>query len=155
MQSKNLKLIRYSILLQSEPQFSPINENELSKGSSSGMDIESPVACYNLRDQNIDYLPPSRKLFDFVGPKGERKASSPIDSQPVHSVHRHLDSHTGSSKSNDFQQIQLASAMQRQQQQSNYEQSILSQSLPDDDKSRTKQQKPSKRRSIDDKPIMV
>lgn len=128
------------------------------------MDLESPVACYNLRDQNIDYLPPSRKLFDFVGPKGEKKASSPIDSQPAHSVHKHLDSHTGSSASmdssnlNDFQPIQLASAMQRQkqqQQQSNYEQSLLSQSLPDEDKSRTKQQKPSKRRSIDDKPIMV
>lgn len=125
------------------------------------MDLESPVACYNLRDQNIDYLPPSRKLFDFVGPKGEKKASSPIDSQPSHSVHKHLDSRTSSSTSmdssnlSDFQQIQLASAMQRQKQQSNYEQSLLSQSLPDEDKSRTKQQKPSKRRSIDDKPIMV
>lgn len=121
------------------------------------MDLESPVACYNLRDQNIDYLPPSRKLFDFVGPKGEKKASSPIDSQPAHSVHSHIGSSTSmeSSNLNEFQQIQLASAMQRQQQQSNHEASLLSQSLPEEDKSRTKQHKPSKRRSIDDKPIMV
>lgn len=130
------------------------------------MDLESPVACYNLRDQNIDYLPPSRKLFDFVGPKVEKKATSPINSQPVHFVHKHLDSShidsstpMDSSNLNEFQQRQVASARQRQkqqQQQSNYEKSLLSQSLPDEDKSRTKQQKkPSKRRSLDDKPIMV
>lgn len=151
--------------MQSEPQFSPINENDSLTKDCSGMDLESPVACYNLRDQNIDYLPPTRPLFQYSGTreKIERQATSPADSQSTTASHHHhqrlLDSQTSSSASMDSSNLsdfqQLTTAMQQRQQQTNFEQSFLNQSLPDDDKTRTNKQKPTKRRSIDDKPIMV
>ncbi|XP_031621134.1 unconventional myosin-IXb-like isoform X2 [Contarinia nasturtii] len=150
----------------SEQQFSPMNEHEsINKDSNSGMDLESPVAYYNLREQNIDYLPPSnvpiRQMFQFSGIRnmGESapSTSTSVDFQSPPQIHAKLvDSQKSSSASIDssnlgeFQHIQL-NAMPRQQ--SNFEATFLNQ--PDDDNARTKKQKPTKRRTIDDKPIMV
>lgn len=144
----------------SEQQFSPMNENETSNRDSSGLDLESPVACYNLRDQNIDYLPPNRQMFHFSGLRernlGESTPSTSTsgDFQPTHSINKLIDSKKSSCASIDssnlgeYQHIQLT-AMQRQP--SNFEPSF-----PDDDSTRTNnKQKPTKRRTIDDKPIMV
>lgn len=144
----------------SEQQFSPMNENETSNRDSSGLDLESPVACYNLRDQNIDYLPPNRQMFHFSGLRernlGESTPSTSTsgDFQPTHSINKLIDSQKSSSASIDssnlgeYQHIQLT-AMQRQP--SNFEPSF-----PDDDSTRTNnKQTPTKRRTIDDKPIMV
>jgi len=133
----------------SEPQFSPMNEKESFNKDSSGMDLESPVACYNLRDQNIDYLPPNRQLFEFsMREKSENALSTHNKSLDCQA------SGTASVDSTNNFQIQLTSSKQRQKK-SNFEQSFLSHSLPDDEKTRTNKQKPTKRRSIDDKPIMV
>lgn len=139
-------------------QLSPMNENDSSNKDSSGIDLESPIACYNLREQNIDYLPPNKQMFHFstvrnanIGDNSHPSTSSGIEQHQAHSAHRLFDSRTSLSSAS----IDSASALgfQQQQQQQTYEQSFLSQQLPDDDKTRPK--KPNKRRSIDDKPIMV
>lgn len=145
----------------SEQQFSPMNENDSSNKDSSCLDLESPVACYNLRDQNIDYLPPNRQMFHFSGLRdrnlGEStpSTSTSADYQPSHAINKLLDSQKSSSASIDssnlgeFQHIQLTASMQRQP--SNFEPPF-----PDEDTTRTNnKQKPTKRRTIDDKPIMV
>lgn len=149
----------------SEQQFSPMNEHESTIKDSSGMDLESPIAYYNLREQNIDYLPPSnvpmRQMFQFSGIRNMSESapstSTSVDFQSSPQIHTKLvDSQKSSSASIDtsnlgeFQHIQLT-AMQRHP--SNFEQTFINQ--PDDDNARTKKQKPTKRRTIDDKPIMV
>lgn len=142
----------------SEQQFSPLNENESTNKESSGMEIESPVACYNLREQNIDYLPPNRQMFQFNSIRDNYPStSSSIEHAQLHSSKSQTRASIDSSNLTDFQNIQLTASMQRHpaMQQTNYEQSFISQQLPDDDKTRTNKQKPTKRRSIDDKPIMV
>lgn len=148
----------------SEHQFSPTNENDSSNKDSSGLDLESPVACYNLRDQNIDYLPPNhRQMFNYSGMRTMGGECTPSTSTsvdlPIPQIHTKLvDSQKSSSASMDstnlveFQHIQLAATMQRQQ--ANFEPPFLNQT-DDDNNTRTKKQKPTKRRTIDDKPIMV
>lgn len=158
----------------SEQQLSPMNDSS-NKDSSGGMDLESPVACYNLRDQNIDYLPPSHRqmAFHFSGMRDRNmgdstpSTSTSVDFQQQPSQHIHtkllIDSQKSSSASIDsttnlggeFQHIQLTASMQRQQQQQPPPPFI---NQPDGDESapnRTNKQKPTKRRTIDDKPIMV
>lgn len=146
----------------SEQQLSPMNDNDSSNKDSSGMDLESPVACYNLRDQNIDYLPPSqRQMFHFSGIKSmgdsTPSTSTSVDLQPPQGHNKLIDSQKSSTASidssnmNEFQHIQLTASMQRQP--SNFESSFLNQT--EDDSTRPNKQKPTKRRTIDDKPIMV
>lgn len=144
---------------------SPMNENDSSIKDLSGIDPESPIACYNLRDQNIDYLPPNRQMFHFSNKRNASIAEchpSTSSGTEQHSTHRLFDNQSSISSASidssaSFQQ-QLSSPMthppQFHQQQS-YEQAFLSQPLPDDDKTRPNKQKTTKRRSIDDKPIMV
>lgn len=148
----------------SEHQLSPMNENDSLNKDSSGMDLESPVACYNLREQNIDYRPSShRQMFQFSGMRdrtmGEStpSTSTSVDFHQQSQIHNRLiDSQKSSSASIDssnlgeFQHIQLTASMQRQPP---YDPSFINQ--PDDDNARTNKQKPTKRRTIDDKPIMV
>lgn len=145
----------------SEHQFSPLNENDMLSREKNILDMESPVACYNLREQNIDYLPPNRQMFHFSGLRDRHmgdsapSTSSSVDYHPSHSINKLLDSQKSSSASidtanlNEFQHIQLT------RQSSNFEPPYLNQQ-PDDDSTRTNnKQKPTKRRTIDDKPIMV
>lgn len=146
----------------SEQQFSPMNENDSSNKDSSGLDLESPVACYNLRDQNIDYLPSNRQMFQFSGLRERNtventpSTSTNVDFQSSHHSNKLLDSQKSSSASIDSSNvgeitphIQLTASMQRQS--SNFDSTF-----PDDDTTRTNnKQKPTKRRTIDDKPIMV
>ncbi|XP_055305259.1 unconventional myosin-IXa-like isoform X2 [Sitodiplosis mosellana] len=142
----------------SEPQLSPMNDS--SNKDSSGMDLESPVACYNLREQNIDYLPPGhRQMFQFSGMRDRNmgdstpSTSTSVDFQQPQIHTKLIDSQKSSSASIDsanlgeFQHIQLTASMQRQPP------PFINQ--PDDDNARTNKQKPTKRRTIDDKPIMV
>lgn len=142
-------------------EFSPMNENDSLNKDSSGMDLESPVACYNLRDQNIDYIPPSqRQMFHFSGLRDRNMSentastSTSVDLQ-LHGHNRLMDSQKSSASIDsanlgEFQHIQLTASMQRQS--SNFDSSFLNQT--EDDSTRTNKQKPTKRRT-DDKPIMV
>lgn len=148
----------------SEHQFSPLNENNILNREPNILDMESPVACYNLREQNIDYLPPNhRQMFHFsglrdrhMGDSAPSTSSTSVDQyHPSHGINKLLDSQKSSSASidtanlNEFQHIPLT------RQSSNFEPPYLNQQ-PDDDSTRTNnKQKPTKRRTIDDKPIMV
>lgn len=139
----------------SEQQLSPMNDNDSTNRDSSGVDL-SPVACYNLREQNIDYLP-SRQMFHFSGARmGESlpSTSASVDFQQSQSA-KLIDSQKGSSKSIDTSNLsdihQLTASMHRQP--ANFDAAFLNQ--PEDENSRTNKQKPTKRRTIDDKPIMV
>lgn len=157
----------------SDQQFSPMNEHDSTSNrlDSSGMDLESPVACYSLRDQNIDYLPPSqRQIFQFSGMRdrymGEStpSTSTSVDFQLPPQIHSKLvDSQKSSSASIDsanlgeFQSIQLTTPVQKRQPATKFDPSFLTQSENDAAAAaaRTNKQKPTKRRPMDDKPIMV
>lgn len=145
----------------SEQQFSPVNEIDASIKDSSGMEFDPPIACYNLREQNIDYLPPGRqKMFSFSGMRDRNmgdstpSTSTSVDfQQQSQNTNKLVDSQKSSasidaSSLSDYQHIQL---MQRQS--ANFDPTFINQ--PDDESTRTNKQKPKKRRTIDDKPIMV
>lgn len=151
----------------SEHQFSPLNENDILNRETSILDMESPVACYNLREQNIDYLPPNRQMFHFSGMSHRNMGdSAPSTSTSVdyqhhhhhhqsHSINKLLDSQKSSSASIDTANLGEYQHIQLTRQTSNFEPPYLNQQ-PDDDSTRTNnKQKPTKRRTIDDKPIMV
>lgn len=145
----------------SEQQLSPMNENDSSmKDAGGGMEIDSPVACYNLREQNIDYLPSGRQMFSYSGRNmgdSTPSTSASVDFQPQsQNINKLLDGQKSSasiesSSLGDYPHIQLTASMQRQP--SNFDPTFLNQ--PEDDSTRTNKQKPKKRRTIDDKPIMV
>lgn len=148
----------------SEQQFSPLNEIESPDRDPARMDFESPAVCYNLRDQNIDYLPPKRQMMQFTNVRDSyATTSASVDHVQPHSskcMPSRQSLQESSSKFADLQGMQLTAAMHRQAMlpQSAYEQTFLSQKHPTDDtdgNGRPNKQKPTKRRSIDDKPIMV
>lgn len=150
----------------SEQQFSPLNETESPERDSSRMEFESPAVCYNLRDQNIDYLPTKRQMLQFTsGRENMATTSSSVDYalQPHSSKcmpSRQSLQESSSSRLGELQGIPFASAMHRKTVLTTptYEQAFLSQKHATDDPDgtgRPNKQKPNKRRSIDDKPIMV
>lgn len=157
-----------------EQLFSPGTDNNSSSTTtknSSGMAeyLETPVV-YNLRDQNIDYLPPNRQTFNFI--KSHSSGGSPSTSSGGGgsggggaSVNRSLES--SSSNPNEIgMDFHMPSSAPYHHTSSptvpspitNFKQSTFLKNLPADDdiQSRSANNKKTKRQpSLDDEPIMV
>lgn len=145
----------------SEQQFSPMNEIESPERDPNRLEFDSPAVSYSLRDQNIDYLPSKRQMFNA---RDNYAAASVDHVQQPHSskcMPSRQSLQESTSKLTDLQGIQMSAAsasMHRQSAMPAYEQAYLGQKHASDDTdgaNRPNKQKPTKRRTIDEKPIMV
>lgn len=149
----------------SEQQFSPLNEMGSPERDPTRLEFDTPAISYSLRDQNIDYLPSKRQMLQFANARDNyATASGSVDHvQQPHSskgmaARQSLQEST--SRLSDLQAIQMSAATQghRQSAMPAFEQAYLGQKHASDDTdgaNRPNKQKPTKRRTIDDKPIMV